>query len=583
MQQVSKPLQFLIHGIWLLLFVMAIVMYKERLFADASYYFFHAINSGGFHVEHGRVVLGLSQIVPLIGYYLYMPLKVLMVLGSLGHEIFYYSVFLLLFYKLKDQAGGIAVLLIHVIGQLWLYYSPMLEICYGAALSVLFYSILKNKKYKDDKWLLILLIVQWFVMTSHLENFILIATPIVYDIIDRGFKKRIHLILGFWMLIGLLLEFLTMSGYEMGKINAGSPDSPVGLKNLLDFDYLAKLWQLFSTYYLDLLILFILTAIFVIIKKSFKKAIIFIGSVLALIAIVNKAALANEFTRYYESMYNPLVTLVVVGFMYEVFSAQKKQLRNVLVIGLCIIALFRINWIWENGNDFRLRSAQMERNVDYLQSLGHSKYLTNKENYQRKYSNVAWSNPIETLLYSAIDGRENSLSISNYDDYTYKKNFKYLNDTNYIFRRFEIEEYGFLNSRFFNLKKEKYHTVNNSGFEKDFKDLAKKIKIEMVDCNSSIPGDTSYLTVRIVNENQEKLPSNLSEKIYLSYHWYKDNELFEWDGLRTPIEVDVYGNYEQDIEVALPIEKGNYELVPDIVLEGRGWFMLEERYQLAIN
>lgn len=583
MQQVSKPLQILLHSIWLLLFVMAVVMYKERLYADASYYFFHAINSGGFHVEHGRVVLAISQMVPLIGYYLYMPLKVLMVLGSLGHEIFYYSIFLLLFYKLKDQAGGIAVLLIHVIGQLWLYYSPMLEICYGAALSVLFYSILKNEKYKDDKWLLLLLVVQWFVMTSHLENFILIATPIVYDIIDRGFKKRIHLILGFWMLLGFLLEFLTMSGYEMGKINAGSPDSPVGMKNMLDLDYLSSLWNLFSNYYLDLTILFILSAAYLLIQLKLKKALILIGSVLALIAIVNKAALANEFTRYYESMYNPLVTLVVVGFMYEVFSAQKKLLRNVLVVGLCMIALFRINWIWENGNDFRLRSTQMERNVDYLQSLGHSKYLANKENYQRKYSNVAWSNPIETLLYSAIDGKENCLSISNYDDYTHNRNFKILNDSNYIFRRFEIEDYSFLNPRFFKLNKEKYHTVNNGGFEKSYKELAKNIKIEIVDFNYSVPGDTSYLTVRIINENQEKIPSNLTEKIYLSYHWYKDNELFDWDGLRTPIEVDVYGQYEQDIEVHIPNEKGNYELVPDIVLEDRDWFMLGERYYLEIN
>ena len=225
----------------------------------------------------------------------------------------------------------------------------------------------------------------------------------------------------------------------------------------------------------------------------------------------------------------------------------------------------------------------MERNVDYLQSLGHSKYLANKENYQRKYSNVAWSNPIETLLYSAIDGKENCLSISNYDDYTHNRNFKILNDSNYIFRRFEIEDYSFLNPRFFKLNKEKYHTVNNGGFEKSYKELAKNIKIEMVDFNYSVPGDTSYLTVRIINENQEKIPSNLTEKIYLSYHWYKDNELFDWDGLRTPIEVDVYGQYEQDIEVHIPNEKGNYELVPDIVLEDRDWFMLGERYYLEIN
>lgn len=583
MNQLSKPFQFLLHSIWFLLFAMAIIMYKERLFADASYYFFHAINSGGFHVEHGRIVLGLSQIAPLIGYYLHMPLKVLMVLGSLGHEFFYYSLFLLVFYKLKDQAGGIAILLIHVIGQLWLYYSPMLEICYGAGLSVLFYSILRNNKYKDDKWLLFLLIVQWFVMTSHLENFILIATPIAYDIINKGFKKRIHGIIISWMILALVLEFLTMSEYELGKARMGSLGNSSGIENLLKADYLNDLWNLFSTFYFELIALFLLTSIYLITKVRFKKAIIFVGAVLALIVVVNKTAYANQFTRYNESMYNPLVALIVIGFMYELFKNQKKGIQSALVIGLCIIALFRINWIWEKGEMFRLRSAQMERNVDYLQTLGHSKYLINKGNYQRKYSHVAWSNPIETLLYSAIDGKENSISISNYGDYNHNQNYKILNDSNYIFRRFEIEDYSFLNPRLFHFKNEGYSTVNNGGFDKPFKELAKLIKIEVVNPIEVNYGDTTYVRVRIENNNTEKLPSNLIEKIYVSYHWYKDNELYHWDGLRTPIEVDVYGSYEQDIEVGFPAETGNFELVPDLVLEERDWFMLPKRYPVKLD
>src|SRR5690606_12422773 len=150
---------------------MAVLLYKERLFADASYYAFHAINSGFFHVEHGRIVLALSQIIPLIGYYLHLPLQWLLVLSSVGHEVFYYSIFLILIYFIKDLRAALLLILVHLIGQLWLYYSPMLEICYGAALAVLFYSILSNEKYKNDFWLALLLLSQWFVMTSHLENF----------------------------------------------------------------------------------------------------------------------------------------------------------------------------------------------------------------------------------------------------------------------------------------------------------------------------------------------------------------------------------------------------------------------------
>jgi hypothetical protein len=147
---------------------------------------------------------------------------------------------------------------------------------------------------------------------------------------------------------------------------------------------------------------------------------------------------------------------------------------------------------------------------------------------------------------------------------------------------FELEDYTFLNPRLFQLKRENYKTINNNGFEKDFKSMAKQIKIELVDLGQVKPSDTTYVRIRISNKNLEKIPSNLNEKIYVSYHWYKDNKIYQWDGLRTPLEVDVYGNYEQDIEVAIPKVAGNYEFVPDIVLEDKGWFMLADRYSLKV-
>ena len=184
------------HGIFILLMIMSVVLYKERMFADASYYLFHAINSQCFHVEHGRTVLALSQVFPIIGTWLHLPLKVVLVLGSLGHEFFYYGVFLTCLYLLKDKQAALAVIAVHVIGQLSLYWSPMLEICYGAALSLLFYSILQSNKWEDDKWLIFMLVVQWFAMMSHPENFLLIGVGIAYHFLQNGFQNRIHIGVG---------------------------------------------------------------------------------------------------------------------------------------------------------------------------------------------------------------------------------------------------------------------------------------------------------------------------------------------------------------------------------------------------
>ena len=111
-----------------------------------------------------------------------------------------------------------------------------------------------------------------------------------------------------------------------------------------------------------------------------------------------------------------------------------------------------------------------------------------------------------------------------------------------------------------------------------YEEMAQNVRIDFIQELKGTMGDTIYASIKISNSNEAKLPSHLSEGIYLSYHLYKDNELLEWDGLRTPIEVDVFGEYVQDIKVELPDSAGAYEIVPDIVLEGRAWFNLNQRF-----
>lgn len=558
-------------------------MYKERLFADASYYAFHAINSGSFHVEHGRIVLALSQIVPLIGYYLHLPLQWLLVLSSVGHELFYYGIFLLLYYGIKDKKAAVLLILVHLIGQLWLYYSPMLEISYGGALAVLFYAILHNQKYKDDKWLILLLVTQWFVMTSHLENFLLIALAIAYDVIQRSWRPKIHLPTILLAGIGLLHEFITFSTYESEKVFTGESKWD-RLFKITDSSYLKPLAEMFFNYFPELVLFGILGIVFLTIKKRWKVLMLMLGATFALIFIVNITANANSFMRYHESMYNPLVFVLSLFFAYEVLNNKEVWLQRTFLTLAVLIAFSRIGWTWNYGEDLRKRSAQLERIVDYAQMLGHSKYLIEPKNMQKNYAHIAWSNPIETLFYSAIDGKDQSLSIATTVDYEYKKNAKELNDSNYIFRMFEIENHDFLNPRFFELKNEAYHRLNNRGVEGlNLKEFASNVAVNIEENQVFSADDISYLMIELNNENEEKLPSALSDQIYISYHLYQDGELVEWDGLRTPIEVDLYGSFRQHIQLALPDQAGTYQIVPDLLIEGKAWFMLNDSFDIQVE
>lgn len=563
---------------------MAIIMYKERLFADASYYFFHTINSGWFHVEHGRVVLGISQLLPLLGYYLGMPLKILMLLSSIGHELFYYVIFLVCYYKLKDHATAIAMLLIHLIGQLWLYYSPMLEICYGAALATFLYAILKSGKYKDDKWLILLLLTQWFAMTSHPENFVLVGLVIAYDMINRGFEKRIHILTIAFSILGFILEILSFSEYESGHVNFIGEGKKATAANLFQADYANELLTMFSEFYPELIAMFCLAAVVSWYRNRNLSLLLLISTVAALLLLVNQLHFANVFSRYYESTYNPLVGIIAFLFVQEMFLIPQKWVKTLVASAAVLIALGRAIWIWDFGADLRQRSAQLDRIVDHAQWVGKSKYLINTGNYHRPYSSYTWANPIESLLYSAIDGKENTVTIAEENEINYEKNYLALNDSNYMFRRFEIEPHAFLNSRFFELDKEPYQKLNQAFTNENLEKLKNGISISpIVSPLVFEAGDTSLIRMHITNESGVVLRSKVNEGASLAYHWYQNGELIEWDGMRTYIEVDIYEDYIQDQRIAIPDKEGMYTLVPDLVIEGKMWFDLNVGVQVMVK
>ncbi len=584
MLQRSKLIELGLHACFFSLFVMSIVLYKERLFADASYYFFHAINSGGFHVEHGRIVLALSQIAPLFAYYLQLPLQMIMLAASLGHELFYYGIFLVLFYRLKDYTAALTVLLIHLIGQLWLYYSPMLEICYGAGLAVLFAAILKSGKYKDDKWLILLLVTQWFVMTSHPENFILIALALLYEIISKRIDLKMQLISWSGLVLGFIIELLTFSEYEKGHSNINHDNDTIGASNLLNEEYLQQLAKLFWNYYPELMVISAISILIMLFKKRWLKLCLLLGSIGFILLIVNHMAEATVFTRYYESMYNPLVFIVVFIGLQEIASNLKGKMQSVFALAVFGIAISRMFWIWDSGEHLRQRMDQLDKLVDYTQNFKETKFLVNSENWHSYYTTVTWANPIETLLISAIDGKEKSKTIAMEGDYLFERNYMKLKDSDFIFRRFEIEPLSFLNERLFHLKKEPYLKLNGNKADMAWQEFNTNVSISLLgEQPNLLANDSAYLFINIEVNEGYTLPSNLEENIYLSYHWYQQGEVIEWDGLRTPMEVDVIGNYSQHLKIKTPIEAGHYELVPDLVIEGVDWINLSQRFELKIE
>lgn len=572
------------HGIFIVLIVLSIVLYKQRFYADSAYFFFHSINSAWFHIEHSRLLLGFSQLFPIIGYYIGLPLKFLMLSYSMGVELLYYFLFLFLVYKLKDLAAGICLLLIHLIGQLWLFHAPSLEICHGSALAIVFYSILRSGKYKDDKWLIFLLLIEWLVLFSHPANLFLIPFLLAVDYLNRKWQEGIHTSTITVFILALIVRSLSISDYDRGKLQ--NSKSVIG-SDLFTVDYWNDIFSLFVEFYPELIVFLVLTVSYFVFSKKYKKMMFLLGSVVVLTVVISAIDRIKDFGFYAEARLSPIVFLVVFIFLFEVWNQLSSKIKSVALVCFIGVALFRVYWIFDFGQIFTQREKQLDRLVDYTQTIESSKFLIRTENFEKKYSSMTWANPIETLLFSAIDGKNSTRTIISEKDINYQDNSKLINDTSFIFRMFELEPHSFLNERFFKLNKSPYIELNTSKYEVEASEIKDSVSVSFLHAENGLTfqkGDTVLHPVLITNKSGYNIPSAVEAQTFIACHWFnEDGSVYRWDGLRTLFEVDIIDQYSQDIKLAIPEEPGNYFLQADIVIEGKMWFELKDKVNVVVN
>ena len=125
-----------IHLSFIWLAILALHFRNERLFADAAYYLLHTVDSGLPWVDHQRYSLVLAELPALIALHLGMSLKGIILTWSLGHVAWAWGAAIWCI-RLKRADMAVAIVLLQFIGQTYLFFSPMMEICYGGIFAAL--------------------------------------------------------------------------------------------------------------------------------------------------------------------------------------------------------------------------------------------------------------------------------------------------------------------------------------------------------------------------------------------------------------------------------------------------------------
>ncbi|MBK7031567.1 MAG: hypothetical protein IPH45_21275 [Bacteroidales bacterium] len=126
------------HAPWFILMALSIILYKERIFADSGFYVAQFINNRFFWIECQRIVLAISQVLPLSAVWIGLELKYVLILYSVSHVLFFYLLFLFVYYILRDRRSGLLIILTQTVGITFSFFTPMFELYYGVPLLITF-------------------------------------------------------------------------------------------------------------------------------------------------------------------------------------------------------------------------------------------------------------------------------------------------------------------------------------------------------------------------------------------------------------------------------------------------------------
>ena len=144
---------------YLILFILAIVFFKERtILLDSSFRFFYMLKDGNYVLQVNRFGSVFSQSFIYFSYHLGLPLKYIMINYSVGFIILNALVFFISLKWLKNSGLALTLLLSNVFMVACTFYWIQSELIEGITFTLLYFGVLQHFAGKDTKVLRLIIL-----------------------------------------------------------------------------------------------------------------------------------------------------------------------------------------------------------------------------------------------------------------------------------------------------------------------------------------------------------------------------------------------------------------------------------------
>ncbi len=446
--------------LYAILLCMTIIFYQERLNIDSSYYFFKTLNRGFFYIEHQRYVLAIAELPVVLGGWLGLSLKHIVVLYSVWHVLFFFLIGALLLYHYKKTSYILLMLSLQTIGILYSFVNPIFELYYGVALAAWLYIILKENSRLHPRHYIMLAVLSFFIISSHPFNIILYAGIIATDFIRRK-KNVLPLTAISLVLIFLLTKSLFISDYEQGKIwwtfNFAQNKT---YENLFTLSYwqqhLLFLWR----HYFDWLLL---VPLFLVVGFRYLSSIVFLITVSLFVLVVGFAHLSFTMlapSGYAEQVFFISIPVVLFCLFIEILPLVKNYwlVRSIPLVIFFLVGM-RLYKQYNLGKDYSQRVVWIQQQTMRAMENNNCKALILVPENANISHYLGWDIPFTSMVYSSMQKGKRTFSIV--PMHVGDSNFFYnIAESTYYFRLEEIMPMAELDNHYFDFcAQEKYRFV----------------------------------------------------------------------------------------------------------------------------
>ena len=555
------------HLPWLALMAMAALTYKARIFSESGVYFAEFINNQFFWVENQRIVSVIPQIIPLAAVWIGLEIKYVLLLYSLSHVAFFYFLFLFVYYGLRDRRSGLLIILSQTVGITYSFFTPAFELFYAFPLLISFYAIWQLPF--RFRAIFVMLVIEIVILLSHPVAFILFVFILAYNFrlkTAKPFKFYLPVILVF---VGTALaKYLLMGSDEWSKVieffSYSGNKSFTELINPMNYGKVG-LYMLRS--FTEVIIALLIVIGMLVKKKQWIRLAVVTTTFLLYLLLVNSAYPFSS-PDYMEQLMYPFIPIVFIPLIYGFPLIGRQGLLNISILLVSGLIVYRLAVIYYGGESFMRRVAQMEQLIQVARQKGGDKFIVNENAADHGYSILNWSYPIETMLLSAIDGNDISVTIVPQKIFNTAIPGEGIGAAQFIFRNKQLKTHSWLNQKYFHMDIGPYRTLNDTISNKNTNIAASNLRIVIHSKSIYQSMDTAWVPVSIINQGESPIYSGLKNNVYLSYFWVVKNDVLNWNEIRTPLQADIVRYLKQDIKVAIPRQKGRMQLKVDIIADG---------------